>query len=160
MKKARKLTRQAQYSATCTEARLSAERKRKWCGCVKIALDRMDFTHSSARPLDPVNVARLVASFELGGCYRTDVAYHVPGVLDVDLLHQSVIHAGASMNDLRSKDASVWPRLELPAGVQVRCLHGQHRVAAARQFLRGQDQWWVVDIFADSKVRPLSRRVC
>lgn len=153
------MTRQAQYGASCVEAQLSAERRHKHYGCVRVALERLDFTRSSARPLDRSNVARLVSSFELGGCLRHDACYHVPAVMDDGLLRRSVLDGGASMNDLRSHDPSVWPRLALPVGVQVQCLHGQHRIAAARQYLLGQDRWWVIDVYSASK-HPVTRKRC
>lgn len=150
-KKAPRITRQAQYSVAFTEAQLNTERKRKYFGCVKVPLEHLDFAHSSARPLDLGNVARLVSSFELGGCLRNDASYHVPAVIDDDLLHRLLLDAGASLTDLRSKDASSWPHLTLPGGIQLQCLHGQHRIAAARQYLLGRDRWWTVDVYSTSK---------
>ncbi|KAL5331286.1 hypothetical protein ACEPPN_000816 [Leptodophora sp. 'Broadleaf-Isolate-01'] len=40
-----------------------------------------------------------------------------------------------------------YPMLKFPTSCQLECLHGRHRIEAAREFLLPTDRWWVVDLY-------------
>lgn len=148
MGKRPQVIRGAQRAATLAENQLAREKKEYFQGCAKIPLRDLNFTHSSARELSEANVNRLLSSFELVGCQRIDAQYHVPAVMDLRLLRAALREAGATADDLRSDEPAQWPVLTLPAGVRIECLHGQHRVVAARKYLSKSDHWWVVDLYS------------
>ena len=160
MPKQKPVTRKAQYAAACVEDQLTRSKREHFHGRAKILLQSLDFSQSSARELDEENVERLLSSFQLADCLRLDARYHVPAVIDHALLDQALAQAGASMNDLRSDDPTRWPTLAFPDGAVIECLHGQHRVAAARRYLRKSDQWWVIDLYSSGKFFPSSPSPC
>ncbi|KAK5094390.1 hypothetical protein LTS08_008609 [Lithohypha guttulata] len=145
-----KVIRGAQRAAALAETQLARAKREYFQGCAKIPLRDLDFTHSSARDLNEANIKRLLTSFELTGCQRIDAQHHVPAVLDLRLLRAALREAGASADDLQSDDPTRWPVLTLAAGVHIECLHGQHRIVAARKYLSNSDQWWVVDLYSSA----------
>lgn len=141
-----------QRKARHVEARLSQDGSKYFLGRARINIDVLDFSRSSAREIDPANVQRLVSHFRLVGCLRLDSRYHVPAIVDNTILRQALEEANASVDDLRSSDTSRWPFLTFPAGARIDCLHGQHRVMAARVILPSNERWWIADLYSDGKV--------
>ena len=41
-------------------------------------------------------------------------------------------------------------KLTLPSDMQITCLHSQHHLAAAHQFLHPGNKWWMVSLYNDS----------
>ena len=39
--------------------------------------------------------------------------------------------------------------LKLPPDMQITCLHDQHHLTAAHQFLSSDDKWWIVSLYND-----------
>ena len=148
MVRPKRIDRKAQSVATYTEIRLSEEKRKHFLGCAKIDLKHLNFSQSSARELDDENIQRLLSAFKLRGCLRLDIQYHVPATINAHFLGQVVRNSGASMTDVRSHEAACWPTLRLPEGSEIECLHGQHRLAAARRYLLPRDQWWIVDLYS------------
>jgi len=148
MVRRKRISRKAQSVAVSTETRLNEERKKHFLGCAKIDLKHLNFSQSSARELDDENIQRLLSAFKLTGCLRLDTQYHVPAIIDAHFLSQMVREGGASLDDIRSHEPSRWPALKLPEGSEIECLHGQHRLVAAREYLLPRDQWWVIDLYS------------
>jgi hypothetical protein len=46
-----------------------------------------------------------------------------------------------------------FPELSFPE-LSLICLHGRHRLLAALEFLSPKDQWWIVDVYLDSRYIP------
>lgn len=118
-------------------------------GSAKIYLEHLQFAkHDVSEFLDQKNVARLKKIFELEGCLRLDPEHHIPVVIDSETLKQSLTKSAISRGDLFT--STIPPELVLPGKYVVTCLHGRHRIAAARDFLLASDRWWTVDIYSQS----------
>jgi hypothetical protein len=152
MAKRKRVSREAQYPATISEARLERERAEKFLGSAKVAIDLLRFESTETRRQDDGNQDRLLNTFQQAGCLRLDRKYHVQAVIDKDVLLEALHAAGSSTAALFSGDASQWPRLEFPDNLKVKCLHGQYRVCAGMKYLWKSDQWWVVDFYSAGKV--------
>jgi hypothetical protein len=148
MPKKNKISRHAQYPAACREALLESERQRKFLGSARVPIDNIRFEPSSQRRQDHDDAKRLLDSFELGGCLRIGAEYHLPAVIDKDYFEQLLAHVEAEVESVSSKDPNEWPKLELPAGYQIECLHGKHRIQAGIEYLWKNDRWWVADFYS------------
>ena len=98
-----------------------------------------DIEFDTGADLDSRNVKRLTRVFKLQGCRREDPPNAIPVVVGTEFLAQQGLHPWT----LRSY---VSTQLPLLSG-KVICLHGKHRICAAREFLHASDQWWTVKIF-------------
>ncbi|KAK0247123.1 hypothetical protein LTR29_017846 [Friedmanniomyces endolithicus] len=97
----------------------------------------MDFA-PGVRDFDKANVDRLVNIFRLEGCQRDDPPHFVPGLIARESL-------GPEWQQLLEPQ-----RLSLPTSVVLRCLHGKHRILAAREVLPPHEQWWNVALYDDA----------
>ncbi|KAF2158733.1 hypothetical protein M409DRAFT_61391 [Zasmidium cellare ATCC 36951] len=102
----------------------------------------------TGRDLNDKHVARLRKIFKLEGCLHYDHRHSVPVVINENLLLDALNrqHPGLHQLPKTGKDA---PALRFAADVQIACLHGRHRIAAAEQILGLSDQWWIVEVFSD-----------
>ena len=60
-----------------------------------------------------------------------------------------VFMKGVSARQLGKYPQGGYPELVFPAGYQVECLHGRHRIQAAKEL--GLD-WWTVDLYLAGKL--------
>ena len=125
------------------------ELQTKFLGSAKIHLRHLLFEHDKTF-LDPKNIKRLTQIFELEGCHRLEVEHRVPAIIDDSVLRNCLVHSHITNVDVLK--IPIPPTLELPAGVQLTCLHGKHRIAAAKAFLLPGDNWWTVDLYSGSEL--------
>ena len=79
-----------------------------------------------------------------------DLEYHIPVIINNSLLRESLQKSHIVNRDLLQQN--VPPELDLPPDYSLRCLHGKHRIAAAKKFLYlPADKWWVVDLYSDGR---------
>ena len=135
------------------EAERFSKKKKHFKGSAKIDLEHLQFAKFDASEfLNPKNVARLKRIFELEGCLRLDPEHHIPVIIDLDILERSLAQSRIRRGDLF--DSRIPPELTLPPDCVVICLHGRHRIAAARECLLADDRWWTVDIYSESRYFP------
>ena len=124
------------------------EKERAYVGKAKVALLDLVFDTSevnAARPLDHRNVARLVKVFQLEGCLRLEPEHHIPALIQKSTLDDS-LHA----LDLNPALLTTYGEpFRLTVDKPLLCLHGRHRLAAAKEHLSPEDKWWVVDLYLD-----------
>ncbi len=134
---------------------LSAERERLFCGSVKVPIFKLvaEDVLTNPRQLDPKNVARLRNIFLLEGCQRLDPQHHVPVLINQATLGQALRSSNIPRASLKSLDE---PQLLSLDGV-ITYLHGRHRLEAAKDVLKADDKWWVVDVYLDGKRQPQLR---
>ena len=132
------------------EAELEAERRVKFEG---IRLERLEFPRYESNE----NVERLKLCIEYEGCYRLASRYHVPAVIDQNLLDVVIQASNTSHAALLSDSQSQWPTLHIPPGVRLECLRGWDRLRAGWESLPTKDRWWMVDLYLSGK-RMLSPR--
>lgn len=129
------------------EAELEAERRVKFKGTARIRLEHLEFPRQESNE----NVERLKLCIELEGCYRLESRYHVPAVVDQQLLDVIIQASDTSHAALLSDSQSHWPPLRIPSGVRLECLRGWDRLRAGWESLPPKDRWWTVDLFLSGK---------
>ena len=114
-----------------------AEIERHSKGYARVSINKLEF--HSARDLDDKNVDRLLGIFRLRGCQRDDPANAVPAVVEDQTLAD--ISLALSQTGIGART------VPLSGTVELQCLHGRHRISAARRFLPASDKWWTVKVF-------------
>lgn len=135
--------------ATETNEELRKFEKKQSCfrGSAKIHLKHINFECDDLY-LDPKNVARLLQVFQLEGCFRLDLEHHIPAIIDEDELRRSLQKSGIASGDLFRRQAP--PTLDLDTSTTtLKCLHGRHRIEAAKEHLLPGDKWWTVDLYSN-----------
>lgn len=126
---------------------LSTERNRAYQGRAKVQIRWLSFEDDwdlGVRALDSRNVARLVQIFELEGCFRREPDHYVPALISSEVLSAALSQGNRNAGDLL---AVADEPLELNVSSSLICLHGRHRLEAAKQHLNLDDKWWVVDLY-------------
>ena len=114
-------------------------------GYARVELDNIDF--SSGRDLEDQNVNRLIRVFELEGCKRESTANAISVLVEKNAIEEAHAQQCSSSAAIHSINPTQLPLLN----AKVLCLHGKHRIHAARKFLPCRDWWWTVKIFSPSK---------
>ena len=136
------------------QTRRLEEKHSSFRGSAKIHLRHLQFNELEQRMLrgdfhlDQKNVARLNKIFEIQDCLRLESDHHVPAMISEKLLQLSIRASGLS-NGGELLDRRIPPTLQLPPTTSLQCLHGRHRIAAARNFLLPDDKWWIVNLYSD-----------
>lgn len=102
--------------------------------------------------LDPKNIARLIQVYQLEGCLRLDIEHHVPAIIKEKDLQTSLKLSNVDPADLFKRGLP--PELEFSGDVTLVCLHGRHRLEAAKEFLLPGDKWWIVDLYSECMRDP------
>ncbi|KAB8218281.1 hypothetical protein BDV33DRAFT_175639 [Aspergillus novoparasiticus] len=124
--------------------RIQAEKSAKHIGVARTKL-MLEFPNS--RSLDPKNVQRLKNLFRgQRDCKPGDLQNRIPAVVDEATLGEALNASGLTRVALLSPGPD-YPRLDLPPGVRLECLRGQHRVQAAKETSGSADTYWVIDLF-------------
>ena len=124
-------------------------------GCARIPLQALRFPQRivvpegsiQLRPRDPNNVTRLEGIFALQRLNREEERHFVKAIAP---------RALSQAYEQRLPQVGSFP-LPFLAGlgteIQVDCLHGRHRIEAAKQYLEAADQWWPVELFSEGRLR-------
>ncbi|OJJ51872.1 hypothetical protein ASPSYDRAFT_110874, partial [Aspergillus sydowii CBS 593.65] len=130
------------------EFQLAQERSLKYLGTAKVYINQIAPHPSISRELDPQNVERLSEVFSRDGCRRLDIRNHVTAVVSRQHLAVALQTAGVTPHSLKTSPPDRYPLLEFPMG-KIQCLHGQHRLRAAKEQLPPGEQWWTSDLYLD-----------
>jgi hypothetical protein len=136
-----------QYHASEQERKLAEDREENFRGTVCISLRRLRFEPEYSRDVDKKNVERLKRIFARQGCLRLSLTNHVPAIINERDLKAALQCSGRTLEDLLNSAQDAPPKLTLPPGYMLECLHGQHRILAARETLEPQEEWWAVDLY-------------
>ncbi|KAL2047106.1 hypothetical protein N7G274_001125 [Stereocaulon virgatum] len=120
------------------------EKSRTFCGSVKIPLDKIchEELPNNPRQFNEKNVTTLLDFFRSEGCLRLDPEHYVPALISRSAVPRG-LHPGGEPPRFNPEHPVV-------------CLHGRHRLEAARKFFTGhENRWWVVDLYS----RDLSPQV-
>lgn len=124
-------------------------------GVARVQLSALNFSRALSsqrhRPLSEKIVTRLVDVLRREGCRRDDEANFVDVVVDDDALQAALAKVGLTDASLQSGSESQ-PILPLH---DLQCLHGLHRIAAARLVLDQNDQWWPVRLYSGTSTRTI-----
>lgn len=128
------------------EVRLEAEKRVKYQGTARIRLEWLHFRWNEPRELDVKNVERLKSNFRKD-CRRLDIHNHIPALINQQHLDAAIQASRISAGTLLSNPLDGYPELVFPAGYQLECLHGRHRIQAGKEVLSCGDKWWTVDLY-------------
>ncbi len=137
-----------QESNSAVTRRIEAEKAARHIGTASVRLGALSFPYSQG--LDAKNVARLKRLFQKQKEHAPGAhANRIPAAIAQATLDEALALSGLSAGQLkRAGDAATGhARLELPEGVQLECLRGRHRAAAASEVGGYGDKRWVVDLF-------------
>lgn len=155
-----------QYSQSVKQARVSQaeediERQKSshFRGRAKVPLEFLHFSEHSPRDLDRGNVERLMDVYRGAGVKRLQNEHHIPAVVGKNDLLSAIHLSGLSLVHLLNSSQDNPPRLTFPEGFRLKCLHGKHRVEAAKlsACLQGQDRWWTVTLYSEGTLSIPSR---
>ena len=129
------------------EWKLNAERCVHFRGTARVKLEQLEFKWSEARELSRENVDRLKEIFRTESVRRLEPRNHIPAVVDHSHLDAALKASDVAGEILLNNPESGPPELQFPPRYRVTCLHGGHRIQAAREFLPAVDAWWTVDFY-------------
>lgn len=122
---------------------VDAQLSKHFKGFGRISFDSIDF--DSGRDLVIENVQRLVDIFRLEGCDRSAPANAISGVIEENIIEEQI---NTSVHVPRTPTYQTDPPFITS---RILCLHGKHRICAARRFLVPTDHWWTVKLYSSGK---------
>lgn len=102
-----------------------------------------DINVPGSRALAQSRIDHFLHRFELEGCRRLDPLTWIPSEIPSSEL-QKLADNGLSVGGITD--------LQLPEGQVLYCFQGQHRIAAALQWLPPNDRWWNFDLYDSAKL--------
>jgi hypothetical protein len=138
-------------SQTQQDSRLEVERRHTFKGSARISLDVLSFQPRKHRDIDRKHIEYLKRCFRQDECRRLEVRNHVEAEIDQQMLDNILHDCRVTAQELLTNRPNGYPWLSFPEGFQLECLHGQHRIQAAREFLLPTDKWWTVDLYTSGK---------
>jgi hypothetical protein len=115
-------------------------------GTARVRISQLLFPNP-IRPLNKKIRVELKRKFGREGCLQNERDCTIPAVIDDSILHVVFEKLGVSAESFKANSISNPTKFEIPGGLNVECLHGQHRVAAAAEYLPPEHRWWRVDIY-------------
>ena len=122
------------------EKRLATEKRIKYKSTARIRLEVLHFQWNEPRELNQNNLERLKKCFRTEGCRRLEWENHIPAIIEGSQLDDAIVDSDISADRLLSNLSDNYPELKFPAGYQLECLHGRHRVQAERETLPSRDK--------------------
>lgn len=144
---------QSMKQARVLQAEEEVERQKSshFRGRARVPLQFLHFSEHNPRDLDQSNVRRLIGVYAEEGVKRLQYEHYVPAVIGKDDLSSALQLSGLSLVDLLNSSQSKPPRLTFPEGFRLTCLHGKHRIEAAKHSssLQGDHRWWTVTLYSE-----------
>lgn len=126
---------------------IDSERCIRHLGTARVSITALCFPYS--RELDPKNVKRLERLFQQeNGCRPDDYSNRIPAVISETELLQLLRASNLDETCLLTKNPEHFATIQFPLGASLECLHGRHRVEAAKQVFSTQNKDWVVDFYS------------
>lgn len=140
-------------SQSIGEGSIYAEKRKGYRGAVKYPLHCLveENERIDPRQTDPKNIKRLLNIFKLEGCCRFEAQNHIPALISHDQYERLI--NGLPDRGSQLKNCDVEPPQTNSAETLV-CLHGKHRLEAARRYLGSGEKWWIVDLYSDGCTGP------
>ena len=143
-----------QIQALQKESTLEKEKSIKYRGTARIQLE---WLHFGEKQLDIKHVQDLQSRFQKD-CRRLDARNHVPALIDEQHLVSALRVSGISEGVLLMNPQHDFPELGFWPGYRLECLHGRHRIQAAKHALLPPDKWWTVDLYLAGRINHLCPR--
>jgi hypothetical protein len=115
-------------------------------GTARVDISCLEFLDS--RQLDGRIVEELVSNFQQTRCRRYESENFIPVLITKAGLERALRVSNINRTDLKTpaQDGS-FRFLKAAKNQKFSCIHGQHRIRAAEQFLDPRDRWWPVKLF-------------
>lgn len=133
-----------------TELTLEKEKSIKYKGTARV---KLEWLHFKEKQLDIKIVQDLESRF-LKDCRRLNTQNHVPAIINEQQLDCALRISGIAAGVLPINAQHEFPELGFWPGYQLECLHGRHRIQAAKQALLPSDKWWTVDLYLAGMTQP------
>ena len=135
------------------ETKIEAEKSSKFWGRARIPLEYLYFPVHDPRDLDRSNVNRLKGTFLREGIKRQRHENHIPATISKEDLQLVIQNSGISPETLHNAHDKL-PLLAFSSNQRVQCLHGKHRIEAARDSPRlcKNDRWWTVTLYSEGRI--------
>lgn len=138
--------------AAYDDGTIEEERRKHLRGIVRVKLEVLDFGSNQPMELDTKQLEHLKSCFEKDECRRLEPQNHIPAIIDQQSLTAAILLSGISAGDLLRENASEYPELMFSDGFRLECLHGKHRIQAAKEVLTPGDRWWIIDLYISGEL--------
>lgn len=131
------------------------DKRAHWCGRAKVSLQNLQYYGSSARgEINKKQINHLKKVYNDEGCMRLhSPENYVPVVISSADLAVGLQYSNLRQVDIRQEGE---PRfLRFPENIQIKVLHGEHRLRAAEEFLEPTDRWWSTVLYDEGKDQNL-----
>jgi hypothetical protein len=129
------------------EQRISSDKLTKYKGTALVLIAHLHFPFP-CRQVDKKVVDQLKRDFEGEGGIKDLPINRVPAIIDQSILQAGLNKLATSPEAFRATSRDNPPRLHLARDVKLECLHGQHRILAAKEYLPPSKRWWAVDLYS------------
>jgi hypothetical protein len=117
-------------------------------GTAYVRISQLSFPNP-LRQIDPKIVDKIKRDFGKEGCLVHQQGCSIPAVLNEDEFRICLENLGVSLESFKTNSPNSPPRFELPINAKLPCLHGQHRIRAAAEYLPPEERWWMVDLYGE-----------
>lgn len=153
-----------QKEADRLDSAVAKSRTETFRGTARISLEALHFKGERRREPDPCaiqrKVERLREIFRIQGCLRLPPEHQIEARISLDIFEDAVQQSNVDRSHLLKPPDGVPPHLAFPLGFHLDCVSGQHRIEAAKQFLKGRDRWWTVQLYTRGTWKTLSQVAC
>ena len=136
------------------ESKNEEEKSIKYKGTAHIRLKWLHFRWNEPRELNSKIVQDLISCFQKD-CRRLDIRNHIPALINQQDLDSALRVSKILKGVLPTNSQHEYPELDFWAGYQLECLHGRHRIQAAKQVLSPPNKWWTVDLYLTGMITSL-----
>lgn len=127
-------------------------------GTARVRLSQLLFLNP-IRPIDRKIIDALKRDFKAEGCLQHEIDCSVPAIISDASRTLALEALNVSAERFKATSRNRPAEFELPSNVQLQCLHGQHRIVAATEYLPSGDRWWLVDIYGEGEEINSSMRL-
>ena len=120
-------------------------------GTARVRLKTLHFPGDALSVINRKNVKRLKKIFAIEGCLRWKTENHVPAIIGADDLEKAIQQSMTTSEQLLNPPRGEYVELVFPADYRLECLHGRHRIQAAKESLWSENRWWTVDLYHQGK---------
>ena len=129
------------------QLRLRRFRNKHFLCIARFRLENLWFGDEWESHLDQNNVQRLRKVFLVQGCLPQTPVNYVQAVIPTEQIQRAIQASGTSEAAFKTP-GEIIPELIFPSDYRVHCLHGRHRIAAAKLvFLSSIKRSWPVEIY-------------
>jgi hypothetical protein len=129
---------------------ISKDKAAKYLGTALVSIAHLTFPHP-CRQIDRKVIEQLKRDFEGEGCLNEDISNGVPVMIDNETFHAGLEKLAMTAGDFKAASKTALLRFQLNYGTKLECLHGQHRVLAAKEFLSSARSWWSADLYGTGR---------